>query len=177
MNYFTSDIHLGHKSILKYRPQFKTLEEHDDAFFHEAEKLTKRDILYILGDFLFDCENFVEYLIRISKLKCRIKLVMGNHDSLNLYSQTIAKNIEIQLPLFSYKNYWISHCPIHSNELRSRIANIHGHLHNAVLEDDRYYDVGLDKNNFQFITLEKIKEIFKNRGLDVNQTNNFLEIM
>ena len=84
--------------------------------------------------------------------------------------------IEIQLPLFSYKNFWISHCPIHQQEIRGRIANIHGHLHNAILDDIRYYDVGLDKNNFKFIAWEEIKEVFKNRGLDINKKNNFLEM-
>lgn len=164
-NYFTSDWHLGHKVITKYRSQFKTIEEHDNAIFAEAEKLTKRDIIFVIGDFLFDCDDFEYYLERISKLSCRIKLIMGNHDSLKLYSQTIAKNIEIQLPLFTYKSFWISHCPIHPDELRNRIGNIHGHLHNAILDDNRYFDVGLDKNNFKFINWEDIKEIFHNRGI------------
>lgn len=159
--YFSSDWHLGHRSILKYREQFNTIEEHDDTIFAELSKLTKRDVLYILGDFLFDCDNFENYLIRISKYPVRIKLVMGNHDSLKLYSQTIAKNIEIQLPLFSYKNYWLSHCPIHEQELRGRTGNIHGHLHFAELNDSRYFDVGLDKNNFKFINFEYIKTIIK----------------
>ena len=165
MNYWTSDWHLGHKVITKYRPQFQTIEEHDNAIFAEAEKLTKRDILFVLGDFLFDCDNFENYLIRISKLNCRIKLVMGNHDSLKLYTQQIAKNIELQSPLFSYKSIWISHCPIHPNEIRNRVGNIHGHLHFAELNDDRYFDVGLDKNNFMFVNFEEIKNIFKSRDL------------
>ena len=54
MVYFSSDFHLGHKAILKYRPQFSTIEEHDNAIFSQLEKLTKRDQLFILGDFLFD---------------------------------------------------------------------------------------------------------------------------
>ena len=165
-NYFTSDWHLGHKSILKYREQFKTVEEHDEAIFTELAKLNKRDILYILGDFLFDCENFEQYLERISKFPCRIKLVLGNHDSLKLYSQNIAKNIELQLPPFSMKNFWISHCPVHEQELRGRIANCHGHLHFAELDDRRYFDVGLDKNNFKFVDFEEIKNIFKSRDLN-----------
>ena len=159
--YFSSDWHLGHRSILKYREQFGSIEEHDEAIFTELSKLTKRDVLYILGDFLFDCDNFENYLIRISKYPVRIKLVMGNHDSLKLYNQTIAKNIEIQLPLFSYKNYWVSHCPIHEQELRGRDLNIHGHLHFAELDDSRYFDVGLDKNNFKFVDFEYIKTIIK----------------
>lgn len=164
-NYFSSDWHLGHKSILKYREQFKTTEEHDEAIFKELAKLNKRDILYILGDFLFDCENFEKYLERIALYSCRIKLVLGNHDSLKLYSQTVAKNIELQLPLFSMKNFWISHCPVHYQELRGRVGNIHGHLHFAELDDPRYFDVGLDKNNFKFVDFEDIKNIFKSRDL------------
>ena len=164
-NYFTSDWHLGHKSILKYREQFKTTEEHDEAIFAELAKLNKRDILYILGDFLFDCENFEKYLERISHYPCRIKLVLGNHDSLKIYSQTVAKNIELQLPLFSMKNFWISHCPVHEQELRGRVGNIHGHTHFAELDDPRYFDVGLDKNNFKFVDFEEIKNIFRGRGI------------
>ena len=155
----SSDFHFGHKSILKYRPQFKTIEQHDNAILTEMSKLTKRDVLYVLGDFLFDCDNFEWYLTQISKMPLRIKLVLGNHDSRELYSQKIAQNIEIQLPLFSYKNYWISHCPIHPQEIRGRIKNIHGHLHYAVLEDDMYFDVGLDKNDFKFVDFEYIKTI------------------
>ena len=55
MVYFSSDFHLGHNSILKYRTKFSSIEEHDEAIFKEMDKLKKRDILYIIGDFLFDC--------------------------------------------------------------------------------------------------------------------------
>lgn len=175
MNYFTSDTHLGHKVIIKYRPQFKTQEEHDEAILSQIEKLTKRDILYVIGDFIFDSEKFEYYLERISKCPCRIKLVMGNHDSLKLYSQNIAKNIEIQLPLFSYKNMWITHCPIIPQEIRGRSGVIHGHLHGGVvkkysynplsdydelIKDERYFNVNLDNNNFKFVELETIKQYF-----------------
>ena len=167
MNYFTSDWHLGHRVITKYRTQFKTIEEHDNAIFAEAEKLTKRDILFVLGDFLFDCDKFEHYLERISKLPCRIKLVMGNHDSIKLYSQTIAKNIEIQLPLFTYKSFWISHCPIIYQEMRDRFGNIHGHLHgdyvmNDNLIDTQYFNVNLDNNNFKFVEFNELKNRFIN---------------
>jgi len=167
MVYFSSDFHLCHKSILKYRTQFKTTEEHDEYFLQKMEKLGKRDVLFILGDFIFDGDNYDKYIKRIRKMKCRIKLIMGNHDSLKLYQEINQKpqspegTIEIQLPLFSYKNMWISHCPIHPNELRNRLGNIHGHLHQSVLDDDKYFDVCPEKHNFEFVTLDDIKEHFK----------------
>jgi len=165
--FFTSDIHLCHKAIAKYRPEFKSLEEHDEHWLSKFEKLGKRDIVFVLGDFLFDSPNYEMYIQRIRKFRCRIKLIMGNHDSKLLYQEINQKpqspdgSIELQLPLFSYKNFWLSHCPIHPQEMRTRKGNIHGHLHNSVLDDDKYFDVSPEKHNFDFVDFEKIKEHFK----------------
>ena len=153
---FTSDLHLGHRSICKYRSKFTTAEEHDEYILDLMSKLNKRTILFILGDFLFDGPHFEVYLHRIAKFPCTIKLVMGNHDSMQLYTQTIAPNILIQLPLFSYKNTWLSHCPIHPQELRNRDGNIHGHLHNSIVPDLRYFNVNLDVNGYDLVPLNKI---------------------
>jgi len=168
MNYFTSDLHLGHKAIVKYRSQFNTAEEHDEYWLQKMEKLGKRDILFVLGDFLFDGPNYDKYILRIRKMKVRIKLVFGNHDSLLLYKEVNQKpqspegSIELQLPLFSYKNTWISHCPIHPKELRNRRGCIHGHLHNSVLDDPNevYFDVCPEKHNFEFVKWEEINEFY-----------------
>jgi hypothetical protein len=35
--------------------------------------------------------------------------------------------MELCLPLFSYKNMWVSHAPIHPDEIRGRDLMIHGH--------------------------------------------------
>lgn len=158
MVYFTSDTHLGHNNILKYRPQFSSIEEHDTAIFDSISKLTKRDDLFILGDFIFDSPNYQHYISTFSKFPCNIRLVMGNHDSRLLYNEP---RFDIQLPLFSYKNFWISHCPIHPRELRSRIANIHGHLHGVTIDSPHYFNVNLDNNNFQLVSLDTIKSHYK----------------
>ena len=154
MVYFTSDLHLGHRNIHKYRDKFSSTEENDNYIIQKILELTKRDILYILGDFLFDCDNYNEYINRLSKKKCRIKLIMGNHDSKKLYQESI---FEMQLPLFSYKNMWLSHCPIHPGELRNRNGNIHGHLHQERLQDNRYFNVNIDLE-YRFFSLEEIRE-------------------
>ena len=165
--FFTSDLHLGHKAITKYRSQFATMEEHDEHILTMLESFTKRTNLVILGDFLFDGPNFNYYLLRLSNLPYKIKLVMGNHDSLLLYSK-LPSNIELQLPLYSYKNMWVSHCPIHPQELRNRVGNIHGHLHGSTVqhcdgtEDSRYFNVNLDNNNFKPVPLDTIISHFRN---------------
>lgn len=152
---FTSDLHLAHRAICKYRDVFATSAEHDEYVLSEIEKLTKRDILFILGDFLFDSADYDAYMYRLNRTKCRFKLVMGNHDSLKLYKEP---RFEMQLPLFSHKNMWVSHCPIHPGELRGRLLNIHGHLHKESIPDKRYFNVNLDANDYKFVEFEAIRE-------------------
>jgi len=166
MNLFTSDLHIGHKVITKYRNNFKSPEEHDEYWIQKIESLGKRDILHVLGDFIFENPRYDEYIKRLRNVKCRIKVIMGNHDSLKLYDEVQLNKeqnskIEIQLPFYSYKNFWVSHCPIHPSEIRNRHGVIHGHLHKKFLYDDRYFDVCPEKHNYEFVEFDKIKDYFK----------------
>ena len=155
MIYFTSDLHLGPKSIIKSRTKFKTIEEHDEAILNEFRKLKKKEIVYILGDFIFDCERYDYYVEEFKKMQCRIKLVLGNHDSLKLYNEP---RFEIQLPLFCYKDFWISHCPVHDLELRGRKGNIHGHLHGYNIPDEKYFNVNIENHDFRLVRFKDIKK-------------------
>lgn len=57
--YFTSDLHLGHKNILKYENRDKklnisTIQEHDDKLIQNWNSIvTKDDLVFILGDVSF----------------------------------------------------------------------------------------------------------------------------
>ena len=153
---FSSDFHLGHSNIHKFRTRFSSALENDQFILDQISQLNKRNRLYILGDFIFDSPKFESYLTAIAKMPCQIKLIMGNHCSRALYTQTIAPNIQIELPFFSYKQAWLSHCPIHPNEIRNRLGNIHGHLHHETLPDPRYFNVNIDVNDYKFVPLEPI---------------------
>ena len=165
--------HFGHKVITKYRSQFNSIEEHDQAIFDNFSKLKKRDIVWVLGDIIFDSPKYEYYLETLRKMSCEIRFVLGNHDSLRLYEDLVKynSNLKLQLPFFSYKNYWISHCPIHPQEMRGRFGNICGHLHKDIVwkddsfgnqwNDTRYYNVGLDTNNFKFVDFEYIQSKIK----------------
>ena len=59
MNYFTSDLHLGHRNIIRLcnRP-FATIEEMDETLIRNWNaKVTNGDTVYILGDLLFRNEK------------------------------------------------------------------------------------------------------------------------
>ena len=52
MNYFISDLHLGHKNVLKFdnRP-FINIEEHDKTIIDNwNSKVNDKDDVYVLGD-------------------------------------------------------------------------------------------------------------------------------
>jgi len=80
MIFFTSDLHLGHKNIIKYcnRP-FSDVHEMN-KYIIDAINTTVGidDSLYILGDFAFRGKDPIEYRERII---CKdIHIIIGNHD-------------------------------------------------------------------------------------------------
>lgn len=154
--FVTSDLHRGHKNILKYcdRP-YKTLEEMEDAIVNSWNQVVTSDddTVYILGDLSIDNnkEKNVKFLKRLRGKKIVIK---GNHDESALLNYLVAEGIieswHYALEVRHNKcKYFLSHFPVvnprgmfNSNTYYS----IHGHLHGV----KRFYtalnsiDVGWD---------------------------------
>ncbi len=135
--YFISDLHLGHRKILEFSPERKgsTVDEHDEWIIKTWNSVvTKRDTVFVLGDVAFSRKA----LNKVKLLKGNKKLILGNHDQhpIELYME----HFSIAPSLFKYKNFWLSHFPIHPNELRGK-HNIHGHSHSKLIPDSRYINV------------------------------------
>ncbi len=162
--YFTSDWHLGHRNILKYRGErFKTIEEHDNAFIDAFNSVVgKRDTVFFLGDIAFTEEG----LEKIGKLRyCAKKvLYLGNHDTLP--AESYLKYFDEVHAFRSYKGYWLTHCPIHPTEMRRRKGCIHGHLHANYLADSTYFDVSPEKHDFKLVPFDVIKAYFEEQNND-----------
>ena len=97
---------------------------HDNAIIKKLQQqVGGRDVLYILGDVADDLVS----LMRLYEVDCRKVLVKGNHDTfaLNRYTD-VFEDIH---GLLDYKGMWLSHCPIHPQEMFRKRANIHGHIH------------------------------------------------
>lgn len=157
--YFCSDWHLGHRNILKYRPMFRSIEQHNQTFIDNFNRVVrKRDVVYFLGDICFT-EESLEIIKNLNY--CRKILYIGNHDLTD--TKLLYTAFDEVYAFRSFKNYWLSHCPIHPQELRNRIGNIHGHLHASVLEDEdkKYFDVSPEKHNFELVDFEDIRKYFK----------------
>ena len=174
---FISDTHFGHRAICKYRTQFKTPQEHDEFIIEKWNKRVRKasSIIWVLGDMCIQ-NKYYDFPTLISRLRGNIHLITGNHCYLPAYNHN---KIKVMNGIFKKYDYWLSHAPIHPEELRSK-KNIHGHVHYKSIKDykmiddgnsgfmmaeqldDRYINVCCEKINYTPISLEEIRERFGN---------------
>jgi len=170
--FFASDLHLGHRRILEFEAKarpFTSVEEMNEAIVDRWNKtVTKKDVVWVLGDIVFGADNF-HYLDRLHGIK---KLILGNHD---------------HYPIARYLNHFkhigavekfndciLTHVPVHPGQFYRFKANIHGHLHSKVVTkeintvtgigefpqqvpDARYINVSIEQNDLTPIAWEVIK--------------------
>lgn len=159
------DSHLGHKNIHKYRDQFETAEEHHETIFENiCSSVNKRDTLIMMGDTTFTHE----WLFKIRDIQCRKKiLIAGNHCTENgINMREIAAVYDEVHAALSFRNYWLTHIPMHPQEIRGRKGNIHGHLHNQSILindhtgwqelDQRYLSTCLEHHDFKPVSWEEL---------------------
>lgn len=142
---FVSDLHLNHYWVNKAgeergvtlfeRTQFRTIQEHDEYIWKQlyswAEKHPEHT-LFILGDF---GDTSQLYKLDMMRYKWRIWViyVYGNHDSRSDYEKFWVHCDEVYLrPHYISDRVIVSHEPIWPVPYGH--VNIHGHLHNAVLD-------------------------------------------
>jgi len=139
--YFTSDLHLGHGYAAGARG-FTSVEDHDRAVIGSLSWLGSRDKLFVLGDVAFPRRA----LTGLSEIRCIMDLILGNHDTHRLqeYLQYFNKVHGCR----EYKNYILTHIPIHPQEVFRYTANIHGHIHKDAatppLDSSKHFNVNWD---------------------------------
>jgi len=158
--FFISDLHLGHKGIIEFsgaaRGGVTTVDEHSDYIIESWNStVTKHDLTYVLGDVCFDAK----YLNLLPKLRGTKHLILGNHDKFSM--ETYHKYFNKVHGFEKYKGLaWLSHAPIHPDELRGKV-NIHGHVHSNSVKDRRYINVCVEALGGKPISWEDLKEKIK----------------
>lgn len=164
--FFTSDLHLGHKNIIKFEAEhrpFSSVEEMNEAIVDRWNRTVGvKDVVWVLGDVVFGLDNFW-YLDRLNGQK---NLVLGNHDHYpkDKYLEKFRKVEGVA----KFDSCILSHVPVHPNQLGHRFrANIHGHLHSKrvqyvsateTYDDDRYINVAVEQNNLFPIAWDVIQK-------------------
>lgn len=179
--FFTSDLHFGHENVIRFdnRP-FNTVEEMDAELVRRwNEKVSKSDLVYVLGDMIWKARNNeAETLIR--SLNGQIILIKGNHD--RFLHNTKAKSalagvkdyddICVKLEDGTERRVILSHyyIPFYIGH-RYQGIHLHGHSHNTeefrqeelIKEtlkangfETRAYNVGCMHWNYELVTLDEI---------------------
>lgn len=158
--YVTSDWHLGHKNITNFRTEFESEQQHSEMILaNYLSMITKKDTVWFLGDIVFSRE----YLQRISDLPGTKKLVLGNHDvERTITISDLCLVYDGIYSLVNYKGAWLSHAPIHVDELRGKV-NVHGHCHFHKIPDKRYINVCLEHTAYAPIRFDYL--ISENRRI------------
>ena len=158
MIFFISDLHLGHKSILKFQPNRPAtdLKEHSRWLVKQWNSVVgKQDVTYLLGDICFS----KKHLVYFRQMRGQKHLILGNHDTLSL--KQFAPYFNTIHGFKKVAGFWLSHCPLHPDSL-SASKNIHGHIHTGVVmlgdkPDPRYINVNVDHLNGIPLSLDIIK--------------------
>lgn len=139
--FFTSDLHLGHRLAAEKRG-FDTLDEHDAAVFDSLVQLPRRSKLWVLGDIAFSARG-IEILKALPSTQ--VVAVLGNHDKLPA-SRCLDVFDDVHGAL-KYKGWWVTHIPIHPQEMYRCKGNIHGHIHKGAATPELplpYFNVNWD---------------------------------
>lgn len=170
-----SDLHLGHKNILKYSGALRggtTSEEHDEWIISQWNSTVKKnDLVYLLGDVAFNLEHYA----KLRRMKGEKILVRGNHDVNNV--RHLIQYFGDICGLLSYRRtFWMSHAPIHPVELRGRF-NIHGHVHQNSIDDRRYINACVEMSYGIPQNLDELFEKYKDEA-ELNRMirNNEIEL-
>lgn len=165
--WFVSDLHLGHYwvnktgeergVILFERTQFKTIEEHDDYVINHLYLWASQhigDTLFILGDF-----GDTSQLWRLDTLRydynITLNFVYGNHDSKEDFDKFYCYFDNVYLyPQYISERVIVSHHPVWP--CPEGCINIHGHLHNAIIDSSQHLCASIHVINYQPFSWKKI---------------------
>jgi calcineurin-like phosphoesterase family protein len=174
-SFITADFHLNHQNILKYcnRP-YGSVEEMEDGIVAEVcSKVKNDDIVYHLGDFLFNAK-YTEFERIFDRLPGKWCFVLGNHDrhTIELWSESLKRNGRIlditHLKRLVYENKLciLSHYEMKAwegKEWRYKknykydcAYHFFGHYHNKPFEyETDTAEVGLDTTDMKLLTIEE----------------------
>jgi calcineurin-like phosphoesterase family protein len=164
-SFVTSDTHFGHKNILtftddegKLTREFDSVEEMDEHMVDNWNRIVRPvDKVYHLGDVAIQKKS----ISIVERLNGKKILIKGNHDifSLKEYAKYF-KDVRAYR-MFPGEGFILSHIPIHPRQLQGRWRyNIHGHLHQNLVGDERYINVCVEQTDYEPVDLEHIFAIY-----------------
>ncbi|OLP61970.1 hydrolase [Xaviernesmea oryzae] len=158
MIYFTSDTHFGDPRVLRIdRRPFADMAAHDAALIERWNAVVMPDDeVWHLGDVMAaragDCDAL------LGRLNGRKHLIIGNNDpeatttasgwsSVQHYAELRLDGHLLILCHYAFRTW---------NQMGRKSINLHGHSHGRLKPAPRQYDVGVDAQALQPVTLSTI---------------------
>ncbi len=140
MRYFTADLHLGDKTIARWRGFEDDLAAHDELILSRLnECVGAHDELWLLGDL---CKARVEDVVAMRRaIACQtVHVVVGNHDSRSKFVTCgLFDSVEYYAEVGRYKRdgykFVMSHYPMLDwDRAYHGSFMLHGHIHSLSVE-------------------------------------------
>jgi calcineurin-like phosphoesterase family protein len=174
--WITSDLHFGHKNIMKFCPQTRARFNDDVAYMNNAmveewnARVEPGDLVYILGDVAFMSGSDAGRMI--NRLYGTKILVEGNHDRKTLQDATfrgafaeVHKYLDIT---YDGHKCVMFHYPIFEwDQMHRGALHFHGHLHGGTtgMEKYRCMDVGMDSTGEIVISMDRAIRMIKDKEI------------
>ena len=178
MIWITSDTHFGHNKEFIYKARgFNSLDEMESFIIKDWQKVQDDDIVYVLGDFFLG-DDYAKINEILSKLKGKIYLLRGNHDTdakMQYYTEVWGGKIKrVEHPddpiKYNGKVFMLSHYRMVTGSLETNpkhcVFNLHGHEHtkNIFFEERPYfYNVCMDAHGCKLISLDSVCDDIDNK--------------
>ena len=166
---------------MAYNRGFASTEEMEDVIVENFNSiLTKRDVLYHLGDFYWnnDMEGIRKFIARL-KFK-KLIFLKGNHDKplikymkqtkdsrLELYSDLFLKDSGYELHLYHYPVFCYDKKYNNGQLKEYKYIGLHGHQHKnqngELMKVKGAVNVNVDMNIYMPLNIDDIVEIVKNQ--------------
>lgn len=168
--YVTSDLHFGHKNIIKFenRP-YKDVEEMTEGLINNWNSVvTANDLVYILGDFSFMGKRKTEEVLK--RLRGKKILIKGNHDYYvkgDFDRSLFEEIVDYKEIKYNGKEIIMFHYPIAewNGKLHGSI-HLFGHIHSNTHEENcevkpNSFNVGVDMNGRKPVALDYILDLMQ----------------
>lgn len=123
--YHIGCLHLGDERMAKHRgyPTAENYFENLKAKWNSV--VTNRDKVFIHGDVGYESDEFYPLLNELNGSKT---VIGGNHD-LPKHSRELLNYVDGICGMLYYKGMWLTHAPLHPQELARVNINVHAHVH------------------------------------------------
>lgn len=128
------------------------------------------DDIYFLGDLSFNLEAAKEFLSIVKK--CNLTFIKGNHDK----SQVLQELKSHKVPIYALKTITFKDQPIVLCHYSLRVWDrshfnawqLYAHSHGTLPPIGKAYDVGVDNNNFEPVSIVDLFKIMENHPNNFN---------